>query len=78
LVDGKKEESELYLELIERTNLPARVMTNSNGERKFIERFKKMGITDYKIGVSIIGQEKVDFITSCRVAFNPSNVESYG
>ena len=69
---------ELYLDLIEQTKLPARVMTNSNGAKKFEDRFKKMGITDYKIGVSIIGQEKVDFITSCRVAFNPSNVESYG
>jgi glycosyltransferase involved in cell wall biosynthesis len=69
---------ELYLDLIEQTKLPARVMTNANGAKKFEERFKKMGITDYKIGVSIIGQEKVDFITSCRVAFNPSTVESYG
>lgn len=69
---------ELYLDLIEQTKLPARVMTNANGAKKFEDRFKKMGITDYKIGVSIIGQEKVDFITSCRVAFNPSNVESYG
>jgi hypothetical protein len=69
---------ELYLELIEQTKLPARVMTNSNGAKKFEEQFKKLGIADYKIGVSIIGQEKVDFITNCRVAFNPSNVESYG
>jgi hypothetical protein len=69
---------ELYLELIEKTKLPARVMTNNNGAKKFEDRFKKMGITDYKISISIIGQEKVDFITSCRVAFNPSNVESYG
>jgi len=69
---------ELYLELIEQTKLPARVMTNSNGAKKFEERFKKLGITDYKIAISIIGQEKIDFITSCRVAFNPSSVESYG
>jgi hypothetical protein len=69
---------ELYLELIEKTKLPPRVMTNTNGAKKFEDRFKKMGITDYKIGISIIGKEKVDFITSCRVAFNPSNVESYG
>jgi len=69
---------DLYLELIKQTKLPARVMTNANGAKKFEERFKKMGITDYKIGVSIIGQQKVDFITSCRVAFNPSSVESYG
>jgi len=69
---------ELYLDLIEQTKLPARVMTNANGAKKFEERFNKMGITDYKIGVSIIEQEKVNFITSCRVAFNPSSVESYG
>jgi len=68
---------ELYLDLIEQTKLPARVMTNANGAKKFEERLKKMG-ADYKIAVSIIGQEKVDFITSCRVAFNPSTVESYG
>jgi glycosyltransferase involved in cell wall biosynthesis len=68
---------ELYLDLIEQTKLPARVMTNANGAKKFEERLKKMG-ADYKIAISIIGQEKVDFITGCRVAFNPSTVESYG
>lgn len=68
---------ELYLDLIEQTKLPARVMTNANGAKKFEDRLKKLGV-DYKIAVSVIGQEKVDFITSCRVAFNPSTVESYG
>lgn len=69
---------ELYLDLIEQTGLPARIMTNANGAKKFEASFKHMGFTDYKIAVSIIGQEKVDFIKSCRVAFNPSTVESYG
>jgi len=69
---------DLYLELIKQTKLPARVMTNANGAKKFEDSFKKMGITDYKIGISIIGQQKVDFIIGCRVAFNPSSVESYG
>lgn len=68
---------ELYLELIEQTQLPARVMTNANGAKKFEDRLKKLGV-DYKIAVSVIGQEKVDFITDCKVAFNPSTVESYG
>ena len=68
---------ELYLKLIEETKLPARVMTNANGAKKFEERLRKLGV-DYQIKVSVIGQEKVDFITSCRVAFNPSTVESYG
>jgi glycosyltransferase involved in cell wall biosynthesis len=68
---------ELYLELIEQTKLPAKIMTNANGAKKFEERLKKIGVP-YEIKISIIGQEKVDFITSARVAFNPSIVESYG
>jgi glycosyltransferase involved in cell wall biosynthesis len=68
---------ETYLTLIEQTGLPARVMTNANGAKKFEERLKKIS-ADYKIATGIIGKEKVDFITSCRVAFNPSTVESYG
>jgi len=68
---------ELFLELIEQTQLPAKVMTSANGAKKFEERLKKIGVP-YEIRVSIIGQEKVDFMTSARVAFNPSTVESYG
>lgn len=68
---------ELFIDLIEQTKLPAKVMTSPNGVKKFEERLKKIGVP-YEIRASIIGQEKVDFITSCRVAFNPSTVESYG
>jgi glycosyltransferase involved in cell wall biosynthesis len=68
---------ELFLELIEQTQLPAKVMTSANGAKKFEERLKKIGVP-YEIRVGIIGQEKVDFMTSARVAFNPSTVESYG
>lgn len=68
---------ELFIDLIEQTNLPAKVMTSPNGVKKFEERLKKLGVK-YDIRASIIGQEKVDFITSARVAFNPSTVESYG
>jgi hypothetical protein len=68
---------ELYLDLIEQTRLPARVMTSANGAKKFETRLQEIGVP-YEIKVSIIGQEKVNFITSCRVAFNPSLVESYG
>jgi len=68
---------ELFLELIEQTKLPAKVMTSANGAKKFEERLQKIGVP-YEIRVGIIGQEKVDFMTSARVAFNPSTVESYG
>jgi len=68
---------EFFLELIEQTKLPAKIMTSANGAKKFEERLKKIGVP-YEIRVGIIGQEKVDFMTSARVAFNPSIVESYG
>jgi glycosyltransferase involved in cell wall biosynthesis len=68
---------ELFIELIEQTRLPAKVMTSPNGAKKFEERLKKLGVK-YDIRTSIIGKEKVDFIKSSRIAFNPSIVESYG
>ena len=68
---------ELFIELIEQTGLPAKVMTSPNGVKKFEERLEKIG-AKYDVRASIIGQEKVDFIKSSRIAFNPSTVESYG
>jgi glycosyltransferase involved in cell wall biosynthesis len=68
---------ELFIDLIEQTKLPAKVMTSPNGVKKFEERLSKLGIK-YDVRSSIIGQEKVDFIKSSRIAFNPSTVESYG
>jgi glycosyltransferase involved in cell wall biosynthesis len=68
---------ELFIDLIEQTKLPAKVMTSPNGVKKFEDRLKKLSVK-YDVRASIVGQEKVDFITSARVAFNPSTVESYG
>ena len=68
---------ELFIDLIEQTKLPAKVMTSPNSVKKFEERLKKIGAT-YDVRASIVGQEKVDFIKSSRIAFNPSIVESYG
>lgn len=68
---------ELFIDLIEQTGLPAKVMTSPNGVKKFEERLSKLGVK-YDVRASIIGQEKVDFIKSSRIAFNPSIVESYG
>jgi len=68
---------EAYLKVITETKLPAKVMTNASGAKKFEARLKDMGV-DYEIKVGIIGQEKVNFIAHARVAVNPSTVESYG
>jgi glycosyltransferase involved in cell wall biosynthesis len=73
--EGKSPED--FLAVIEATKLPAKVMTNANGAKKFEAELKKIGVP-YEIKTSVIGQEKVNFITSARVAFNPSTVESYG
>ena len=68
---------ELFIDLIEQTKLPAKVMTSPNGVKKFEDRLSKLGVK-YDVRASIVGQEKVDFIKSSRIAFNPSIVESYG
>ena len=68
---------ELFIDLIEQTKLPAKVMTSPNGVKKFEDRLSKLGVK-YDVRSSIVGQEKVDFIKSSRIAFNPSTVESYG
>lgn len=68
---------ELYLELIKQTGLPARVLTSETGAEKFEKALKEI-TNDYVVQYDKIGVEKVDFITSCRVAFNPSLIESYG
>ena len=52
-------------------------MTSPNGVKKFEERLSKLGVKS-EVCASIVGQEKVDFIKSSRIAFNPSTVESYG
>ena len=68
---------ELFIDLIEQTKLPAKVMTSPNGVKKFEDRLAKIGAV-WDVRASITGQEKVDFIRSSRIAFNPSVVESYG
>ena len=80
LFAGRWEEGknpELFIDLIEQTKLPAKVMTSPNGVKKFEDRLKKIGVP-YDVRASIVGKEKVDFIKSSRIAFNPSIVESYG
>lgn len=74
--EGKNPEA--YLKVMSECKLPCKVMTNSNGAKKFEKAFQEHGITDYEIKASITGQEKVDFITSSRVFFMPSLRESYG
>ena len=73
--EGKNPEA--YIRVMKECKLPCKVMTNSNGAKKFEKAFKEAGITDYEIKAGITGQEKVDFITSAKVFFMPSLRENY-
>lgn len=66
-----------YLRIIKETGLPAKVMTNRTGGGKFESAFKKMGITDYHIAQELGPKEKVDFIKSARVFYNPALKEAF-
>ena len=73
--EGKNPES--YIKAMKEAKLPCKVMTNSNGAKKFEKAFIDAGITDYEIKAGITGQEKVDFIKSSKVFFMPSLRENY-
>jgi glycosyltransferase involved in cell wall biosynthesis len=73
--EGKNPEA--YIKVMKEAQLPCKVMTNSNGQKKFEKAFADAGITDYEIKAGITGQEKVDFIRSSSVFFMPSLRENY-
>ena len=73
--EGKNPEA--YIRVMKECNLPCKVMTNSNGQKKFEKAFEDAGITDYEIRAGITGQEKVDFIRSSDTFFMPSLRENY-
>jgi len=73
--EGKNPDA--YIRVMKESGLPCKVMTNTNGAKKFEKAFADNDITDYEIKASITGQEKVDFIKGCKVFFMPSLRENY-
>jgi glycosyltransferase involved in cell wall biosynthesis len=73
--EGKNPEA--YIRAMKECGLPCKVMTNSNGAKKFEKAFSDAGITDYEIKAGITGEEKVEFIGSSSVFFMPSLRENY-
>lgn len=67
-----------FIKAITDTGLKAKVMTNATGAKKFERDFKEAGISNYEIKSGIFGKEKVDFIKSAKVYYNPSLLESFG
>jgi glycosyltransferase involved in cell wall biosynthesis len=68
---------EAFIQVIKETGLSAKIMTNSNGAKKFKAQFEKYGITNYEIATEIVGEEKVNFIKGCKLHYNPSFSENY-
>lgn len=73
--EGKR--PKLFLDICKEANMPVKILTNSNGSKKFEQECIKLGITDYEIKYGITGTEKVEFITSSAVHLNCSKLESY-
>ena len=73
--EGKNPEA--YIRVMKECKIHCKVMTNSNGAKKFEKAFADAGITDYEIRAGITGQEKVDFIRGSGVFFMPSLRENY-
>lgn len=73
--DGKNPQA--YIRVMKECKLPCKVMTNSNGAKKFERAFNENGITDYEIKAGIVGKEKVAFIKRSKVFFMPSLRENY-
>lgn len=66
-----------YIDLIKETGLPAKVMTSKKSTQKFEAKFKEAGISNYTIKTDIHGQEKIDYIKSCRFMYHPSLHENF-
>lgn len=66
-----------YISAMKKLKLPVKIMTSPKSAKTFEKKLQQAGITNYDIRVGITGQEKVDFIKSCKVFYNTSLLESY-
>lgn len=73
----ERKDPKKFIDLIKKTGLPAKVMTNKKGASKFKKALEEINAT-FDIKYEIIGQEKVDFIKSSKLLYMPSKSESYG
>lgn len=66
-----------FIDIVKQTKLPAKILTNEPGAKKFKASLKEINAT-YEIKTNTIGKEKVDFIASARVGVNLAIGESFG
>lgn len=67
-----------FAKAVAAAGLPAKVLTNKRGVKKFEETLTDAGVANFDIAYELTGQAKADFIKSARIAFHPANLESYG
>jgi len=73
----ERKNPQAYIDAMKECGLPCKVMTNSNGAKKFEKAFAIAGITNFDIRIGITGKEKVEFIKTSKVFFMPSLHENY-
>jgi glycosyltransferase involved in cell wall biosynthesis len=69
---------DVFVKSVIKAGLKAKIITNTNGAKKFEDAFKAADYSNYEIKIGVIGHEKVEFIKSAKVYFNPSVLESFG
>jgi glycosyltransferase involved in cell wall biosynthesis len=67
-----------FIDAVVKSGLKAKILTNSNGAKKFREEFAKLGYTNYEIGEGLVGADKIDFIRTSKVHYNTSLREAFG
>lgn len=73
-----RKDPKLFVKTVAEAGLPAKVLTNKRGVKKFEKLFEDAGVIDFEIKAQITGSEKANFIRSAKVAFHPALSESYG
>ena len=68
----------LFAKAVAEAGLPAKVLTNKRGMKKFEKTLAEAGVESFDIRYELTGSQKTDFIKSARIAFHPANLESYG
>lgn len=73
-----RKDPKLFAKTVAAAGLPAKVLTNKRGIKKFKKLLTEAGVTEFEIKGQVTGDEKADFIKSTKVAFHPARMESYG
>lgn len=67
-----------FAKAVAEAGLPAKVLTNKRGEKRFKETLSEAGVANFDIRYELTGQAKAEFIKSAKIAFLPANLEAYG